>query len=499
MQIWGELVAAFTPYTTSAGLFVGTRPSWIPDELDLQRIMSYITYEEIYWNVPDVLQISLRGSNELPIYVPSAMAIVDAMNRYTAPGFGVSVAGTSTTDVAQMQLMLEAFTRRERFASKFNGSKRYNIIRGDWVWHMTADPAKAEGSRISLTSVDPGMYFPITDDEDVDKILGVHLVEFINTAEGPRIRRLTYRKVPRSDGTNQITVEDGIFATDKWEGPTDRPEKVLLAPTPLPDTITSIPVYHIKNTEEPGNPFGSSNLRGLERLLGGINQTMSDEDLALALEGIGMYATDSSQPIDPVSKELVPWRLGPGRVVHYDGSKWDRIGGVSGLGDSYGAHYNRLWEALKRSGSTPDIALGSVDVSIAASGVALQLQLGPIIAAASEKNQLILDTHNQMFFDWSTMWLPAYEDTTLEGVILTCGVGSAIPVDRVQRFAELNDMLDRGVITRDYYRSECVKLGYVFPTDIGAKADAELAEKTAAADPFAARLTTEAGTGGQPA
>jgi hypothetical protein len=67
MQIWGELVAAFTPYTTSAGLFAGTRPSWIPNELDLQRIMSYITYEEIYWNVPDVLAISLRGANELPI------------------------------------------------------------------------------------------------------------------------------------------------------------------------------------------------------------------------------------------------------------------------------------------------------------------------------------------------------------------------------------------------------------------------------------------------
>jgi len=480
----------FTPYTTGEPFFQGSKPSWIPGDLDIMRIQAYQLYEEMYWNVPTVFQVSLRGSNEQPIYVPSARTIVDATHRYTAPGFSVAVSGGSTGDQGKAMAELETFLRRERFLSKFSGAKRYGIIKGDWVWHITADPDKPEGSRISITSIDPGMYFPITDDENVDKILGAHLVEYITTPDGPRIRRLTYRKVPQPDGTNKISVEDGIFETDKWEGPTDKPVKILQPVTMLPDDITSLPVYHIKNTETPGDPFGSSELRGLEVIAGALHQVMSDEDLALALDGIGVYATDSSHPIDPATGQKTTWKMGPGNVQHVDGKFFNRVSGVSGLGDSYGAHYNRLWEALKQAASTPDIAIGSVDVQVAASGVALALQLGPMLSKAADKNQLILDTHNQLFYDWLNMWEPAYEGMSFKGVVLSSTIGDAVPTDRVQRFAELNDMLDRGVIDTEYYRSEVSKLGYVFPVDIGTKADAEFQARNA--DQFAARLNSDA-------
>jgi hypothetical protein len=333
------------------------------------------------------------------------------------------------------------------------------------------------------------MYFPITDEEDVDRIIGCHLVELISTADGPRIRRLTYRKVPRPDGRNTITVEEGIFLTDKWGGPDATAQTVIRQETALPDAITSLPVYHTKNSEEPGNPFGSSEVRGLERIMGAVNQAVSDESLALALMGIGMYATDASHPIDPATKKQVPWQLGPGRVVHHDGTKWDRIQGVGNLGESYGTHYYRLWEALKWASGTPDIAIGTVDVSVAQSGIALALQLGPMLAKAAEKNDLLLDTHNQLFYDILTMWMAAYEQTTFEGVSVDCFVGDAVPVDRVARFAELNDMLDRGVIDTDYYRSEAKKLGYTFPDGIGATAKAEYDSRNA--DQFATRLDSE--------
>ncbi len=479
----------FTPYSTGAEFF-GQKPTWIPDELDVMRIQSYQTYEEMYWNVPDIFKVSLRGSNSQPIYIPTTRTIVDTTNRYYGADFRPVVTGPSETTVAGAQLALSDFMKREKFRSKFNGYKRYGMIHGDAVWHLTADESKPVGSRLILTAVDPGMYFPIPDPEDVDRIIGVHLVEQLATADGPRIRRLTYRKVPRSDGRNTITVEEGIFATDKWEGPLDKPETIIRPVTALPDAITSLPVYHTKNSEEPGNPFGSSEVRGLERIMGAVNQAVSDESLALALMGIGMYATDASHPIDPTTKKPVPWQLGPGRVVHHDGTKWERIQGVADLGGSYGTHYYRLWESLKWASSTPDVAIGTIDVSVAQSGVALALQLGPMLSKAAEKNDLLLDTHNQMFFDILTMWMPAYEETTFDGVGVDCVVGNAVPVDRPARFAELNDMLDRGVIDTEYYRVEATKLGYTFPTGIGGRAKAEYDERNAQPD-FGTRLDSE--------
>lgn len=484
------MAGTFTPYSTGAEFF-GTKPSWIPDELDIARIQSYQTYEEIYWNVPDTFKVSLRGTNVLPIYVPSARTIIDTTNRYYGADFRPVVIGTGADAVAA-QLAISDFMKREKFRSKFNGAKRYGLIQGDQIWHLTADENKPVGSRLRLTALDPGMYFPITDEEDVDRVIGCHLVELITTNDGPRIRRLTYRKTE----TGGITVEEGIFKTDKWGGPEDVPETVIRPQESLPPQITSLPVYHTKNTDTPGDPFGSSEVRGLERLMGGLNQTMSDEDLSLALVGIGMYATDASQPIDPKTKEPVAWQLGPGRVVHHDGTKFDRLQGVGDLSGSYGAHYNRLWEALKQASSTPDIAIGAVDVQVAASGIALALQLGPMLAKAGEKNDLLLDTQNQMWYDILTMWMAAYEETTFEGIGVECTVGNAVPIDREARFTELNDMLDRGVIDTEYYRSEAKKLGYTFPEGIAQTAEAEFERRKAMTDGFADRVDEEIDNGG---
>lgn len=485
----------FTPYSTASSFF-GAKPTWIPDDLDVMRIQSYQTYEQMYWNAPDVFKVSLRGSNSLPLYVPAARTIIDTTNRFYGTDFQVVVSdaasGLLSVDAKAAQMAVKDFMKREKFRSKYNGYKRYGMIHGDAIWHLTGDLTKAIGARLSLTALDPGMYFPITDEEDVDKIVGVHLVEQISTEDGARIRRLTYRKVPRADGLNTITVEEGIFRTDAWEGPQDRPETVVQDVTELDPRITSIPVYHTKNTEEPGNPFGSSEVRGLERIMGAMNQAVSDESLALALMGIGMYATDASHPIDPVTKKPVAWQLGPGRVVHHDGDKWERIQGVGNLGESYGTHYNRLWEALRQASGTPDVAIGSVDVTVAQSGVALALQLGPMLAKAGEKNDLLLDTHNQLFYDLLTMWMPVFEDTTFDGIGIDCTVGSAVPIDREGRFAELNDMLDRGVIDTAYYRQEAKKLGYTFPDDIGTTATQEFQARNAA--DFATRLNSELDT-----
>src|ERR1041385_5626551 len=164
------MAGTFTPYSTGAEYF-GTKPTWVPDELDVARIQSYQAYEEIYWNIPDTLKVSLRGTNNLPMYVPSARTIIETTNRYYGVDFRVVCTGTGQA-VTAAQLAIKDLFKREKFRPKFNGAKRYGLIQGDQIWHVTADESKLVGTRLRLTALDPGMYFPIVDEEDVDRVIG---------------------------------------------------------------------------------------------------------------------------------------------------------------------------------------------------------------------------------------------------------------------------------------------------------------------------------------
>lgn len=484
----------FTPYTTGESLF-GQKPSWVADPLDQKRLLSYLLYEKIYWNVQGVFTLTARGTEDKPIYVPAGRTIIDTSNRYTGAAYSVSVAalngGEDTNDVLAARLALSDLMARERFRSKFRGAKRYCQIQGDWVWHLTADPDKPVGSRLSLNVIDPSHYFPVYDPETVDRVIAVFLAEPVDVDGKSMVRRVCYRKT-QAIGTTpaSVTFEQGLFEPDAWQSLDAQPLEIIQTQETFPPEITSIPVYHIKNFEEPGNPFGSSEIRGMERLIAGLDQTISDEDLTLALNGLGMYATDAGPPVDPETHRPTSWQLGPGRVVHHPpGTTWDRVAGVGSV-DPFGDHYDRIWQAMKQATGSPDVAIGSVDVAIAQSGIALALQLSPIIAKSSEKNDLIAETHDQMWFDIINMWYPAYEETTFNEVSVKSVFGDSVPIDRDTRFKELNDMLASGVIDDIYYRQEATKLGYTFPEDMAVRAKAWRDEQNAT-DQFAARVNAE--------
>jgi hypothetical protein len=176
-------------------------------------------------------------------------------------------------------------------------------------------------------------------------------------------------------------------------------------------------------------------------------------------------------------------------VIHRpEGTEWERIAGV-GTVAPFGDHYNRLWESMKQATASPDVAVGTVDVQIAQSGIALSLQLLPIMEKSAEKNDLIAEKHDQMWFDLVNMWYPTYEDTTFAEVSAKSVFGDAVPVDRETRFRELNDMLAGGVIDDEYYRQEASKLGYVFPQDMAARSKAWRDDQKA--DTFGTRVDDE--------
>src|SRR5688572_844690 len=84
-----------TPYSSVSPLFQDDIAN-VP-ELDRERLAAYDTYERIYWSVPQTFRLSMRGTNDQPIYLPSARTIVDETNHYLLKGLVISSLRESET------------------------------------------------------------------------------------------------------------------------------------------------------------------------------------------------------------------------------------------------------------------------------------------------------------------------------------------------------------------------------------------------------------------
>jgi hypothetical protein len=187
---------------------------------------------------------------------------------------------------------------RERWMSKFHIAKHSGVTRGDYIIHIYADENKEPGTRVSINTVHPAAYFPVYDDWNPDKLIRVHLAEVYERFEDGRmktyIRKLTYEYIFTAN-RRRVSRTEGMFEVKDWFDPAKAEMvKSLLKKTELPEEIDTIPVYIFPNQEWQGGDFGRSELSGFERIFQAIDQTMTDEEMALALEGLGVYATDAA-------------------------------------------------------------------------------------------------------------------------------------------------------------------------------------------------------------
>ena len=488
-----EALPLMDPYSTVAGMWASL-PDWMSEE-DARRITSYQVYEQIYWNVPDTFKLVQRGTDALPIYIPNARTLIDTSNRYIGNGmsFIVDPDVSQASDQLAFQNALTNLFRRERFFAKWNSNKRYLLIRGDMCFHVMANPLKPPGRRIRIDELDPASYFPVTNPNDPDQIIAVHIVETIMIGDDQFLKRQTYTRGAdplNNDGSDtSIWNSVALYAMDsEWQKLDTAAETVIKPPTQLPPDIKAIPVYHFKNIETPGDPFGSSELRGLERIMAAINQAISDEELALALEGLGMYSTDAGPPKDEAGN-TVNWRLGPGRVVERPaGTSFDRVDGIGSV-TPYMDHLGFLIKSLKEASATPDIAIGAVDVAVAESGVARIMQMGPMLSKADERETGLADTLAQFMYDMRD-WLAAYEQFSTAAYAVPV-FGEKLPDDRTAKIKEILDIVAAGIASAEWGREELVALGYVFPEDEGAKLTKEAQARTFATDAWIARAAGE--------
>lgn len=486
------------PYATAKPLF-GSLASWVAEEETKHRLASYAVYESMYWNVPQTFKLEARGAENNPIYVPAPRVIVETMNRFVAPKLKIiadPLFGTPNDRQLADQVMTD-LVRREKFYSTFASNRRFGLIRGDWMFHLIADPAREPGSKLSIETVDPGNVFPIYNPDNIAELTGYHIAtEAVDPNDGKAVvRRTTYRKVTGTGGPSPIVQTDEYYEVDKWGGPgmdpEDPPKSVITPPLTLPPPIDQLPIYHIQNFTEPGRVFGSSEFRGLERIFAAIDQSISDEELALAMEGLGCYSTDGGTPIDDDGKEI-PWDLGPGRVVEVaEGKKFLRVTGVSQV-TPYLDHLHYLHEQIDQVFGMGAIAKGKVDVTTAESGVALFLELAPLLAHAEEKDQVVTDVMTNMMFD-IPKWLVAYEGGSLNSLVDTTRYipvyGDKVPQNKAAQVAELVTVAALpGVLSTPYIRDRLRRLGYEDMPDEATMASAIAADQLALADAQGARV-----------
>lgn len=507
---------AVSPYSTAVSMG-RPAPNYTPNAIDKDRIQSYWTYTDIYTNIPEAFAAFLReGDDEKSRrYIPVARSIIEATNRFLAKGLEwvatIPATVTLAEDVRDEQMAaLDALFTREEFMAKFLAMKRWMLIKGDGLLHISADPNKPEGTRIRITEILPEQYFPIYDETDAERVIGCYIVTILENEGVSVAQRLEYRRLLTPElaaefkgPQGSIFVRQTYWQTDKWDDrlPLSTADTVgaefpsWIAKTPasdllaaggvLPPDITSIPVYHFRNRRKGVDPFGVSELQGIETILAGVTQNATDEDMAVALMGIGMYTTDSGHPINSRGEE-VDWEIGPGAVLErIAGSTFDKVEGVTSVQPILD-HIGMLKSEARETTATPDVAMGMVDVQVAQSGIALAIQMSPVTSKNEETEVELRAKLDQFLFDIINGWMPAYEGTPVTGLVVTALFGDPLPVNRKETIEEIVSLADAGIIDAEFareYLSE--KLGFKFPAEMLQRM---LAAKQAELDAAGARM-----------
>jgi len=463
--------ATVTPYSTVTPYATGF-PQWV-DEADQERLAAYTAYQNMYWSEESSFKLIRRNDDGRPIYVPKPKMIVDTTAHYLLKGLTIGLIDPEKE--AEFNEFFTRFMYRERFYSRFQVAKLAGVTKGDWIFHITADDTQPEERKVSLTSVEPAIYFPEYNEDDIEEIVAVKLVDQWAHPTDPNKTAVKILRYWYED-TGLVWREENIWETEGWNNPSKAKKlKQLIPASPLPPDITTIPVYHFKNAEWDGFQYGNSELKGYERIFQAINQAISDEELALALVGLGVYATDAGRPVNSQGVEE-DWEVAPGKVWEMPGATMvKRLEGITSVTPVLD-HVRYLESSLMESSGTSDVAVGNVDTQVAESGIALALKFLPTLAKIEYRDDAGVDILRQMFYDLK-FWFKAYEGKDWTTVELVPRLGDKLPVNRSKTLEELNNMLDRKVISRKFYRQEAERvLGYTFPITI----DADILKEEAA-------------------
>lgn len=411
--------------------FLATGDDNITDPWDLKRIQAYDYYEDLYINSTVNLALNLRGEDQVPLLMPSGKKIVEATHRFLGKNLQYFVdAGGDGNAQLQVDAWWADFYKREGVKSKFESNKRWGLIRGDAAFYVYAKPNKTSGKRICIEELDPRFIFEINESpNDAKETSGYHIVEKVQDYRDPdkpdkQIAQVrTFRKIYDETGAvTGITSELKFYEIGKWDDRTVKaradqervayPDKdedpYIIGSDSVP--ITNLPIYKWRTRPPQNSSWGHSILTGLETLLYAINQSLTDEDVTIVFQGLGMYVTTAGRPKDD-NGNPTDWNVGPKQVIEIGVDQdFKKVTGVDSV-DPFQQHMTFIDEkGLSESSGTPEIAIGRVDVAVAESGISLQLQMMPLLTSNEELELEMITVLDQMHYDITTQWLPAYEE-----------------------------------------------------------------------------------------
>jgi len=513
----------------TAQQFAGKPQGWL-STTDGLRLNAYGFYDQLFANDSNAVKLTLREDEENPIYVPAPRRIIRTKARYVCKGLGFQVVNTTAglgqagevplDENSQVEAIMTfgTFFERERFFAMFRSAMAFGLAQGDWCIYLYADPLKPEGSRVSAKAIEPETFFPIKDPKDKTKMVGVRIVEQV-VIDNKTVLKVQTWLTARAEGHPQyndglyvdgamITREVQFMEQTDWEDPKKRklvthPDNLAQEPV---DGITHLPIYHFKANEKRGEFFGVSDLAGLERVFFGLNQAVTDEDVAMAMQGLGVYVS-TNRPVD-ANGNPADWVIGPKRVVEVDGEdgksasdQFTRVPGITSVTASQD-HYKYLQDMAETTTGASDVALGEIENSIAESGIALALRFAPLIDDATDKDELILAVLRQLFHDLKE-WFATYESANLpEELEVIPVVGPKLPRDVDKDRTVYADLHLAGVIPTRLYIEKLNELGFDLgdPEQLIAEAQKEADENMqrqqelmGSVDPGGDRLAQEAG------
>lgn len=428
---------------------------------DNSRLKAYSLYDDFYFNRPDTFRVTMRGESDVEIYLPSTKLIVNSTARFLAVDWDYTLKGGQVEAVRKIMADL---VKRETVQAKHIKGKKSLLTRGDMCWYITGDPKKEQGERLSINSIHPSSVFRIEDPENAFRVIGYHLVDIIrdpreDTKSQKKVaRRQTFRK-----RLGRITTECFAFEIGKWDDRVLKRDELkpvwkFWDETALPEPISQLPIYMIPNNEPDGSTWGTSQVAGIEYLINAINQSITYEDLSLVLQGLGVYVTTASPPVDKATNKEGRYKMHPGNVVQMSqGDTFERVTGIASVAP-FQDHLGSLREWATEG--LPDMATGNVDVAVAQSGIALALKMGPVLAENADKQQIIQDRWDQLGYDLIHGWIPAFEELNSPETQWNTTFGDPMPIDRAAFIQETIDLFTIDLITFDEVRERLEKVGY---------------------------------------
>lgn len=433
----------------------------ISNKDDQLRCKAYELYEDMYNNRPEHIRVVLRGEDDdsVEIYLPSAKKNIEAINRFLAVDFDFQV-DPDTGNGALQDLAEQTFQNlfdKQKLKVKIGNVKRYMLMKGDALLHIQAFSHLRPGERVCIEELKPEHYFPI-ENLVTGRLEGCHIVDVIRNPKnsvGTKsisddwiVRRQTYKYRmdddghPKEDESGAIIVSElSLWQLNMWDDRLPDNEVKLIEVVEkerlLPPEIKQLPVFHFANRRPPNSSFGMSELAGMETLIDAMNQSASDEDLTLVTQGLGVYWTDASPPVDDDGNE-VEWEIGPGSVVRISqGGNFGRVTGVSSVAPFHD-HIKMLDEFGQQAAGVPDVAIGMVDVQQVESGIALQLKFGPLLSKCKEI-ELVFKPDVDAFLDDLKNWIKVYEGIDIREALVTASFGDPMPRNKAE---ELKNVLD---------------------------------------------------------